>query len=333
MSTTIETSATVTHARPRPAEWLRFITDLHNQTVFARVGNWVITTYAFLAGTAFLIGFTTALWLHAMAGHDVAAAARLHLLITMPAIFIGLRVTTILTELPDLWRRPLQTVVRPGYMLHGGIFGGAIGLLAVSQITGVRTLFYFDCAVMALTIGETIARIGCHVYGCCWGRPTQGRIGIRYTNPDASVLRNRPELAGVRLHPAQLYASMYSFALLLLVLWLLPFKYFDGMLAAVYCISHSIGRFGLEQLRNDNLGRIGSRWTHTNLYSAVLLFSGVTLFAFGTTLPNTPIDLTIGWSTVGTNPAVMRWVAAFGLFFFFVYGVHYKKVGAWVSSR
>jgi len=331
MSITVETSAPIT--APRRAEWLRFVTDFHNQTVFAHVGNWVITTYAFLAGAAFLVGCTTALWLDAMAGHDVARAARLHLLITMPAIFLGLRVTTILTELPDLWRRPLQTIVRPGYMLHGGIFGGALGVAIVSQITGVGTLFYFDCAVLALTVGETIARIGCHVYGCCWGRPTRGSIGIRYTSPDASVIRNRPELLGVKLHPAQLYSSLYSFGLFMLVLWLLPFKYFDGMLAAVYCIVHSVGRFGLERLRNDNLGRIGLRWTHTNLYSAVLFIGGVALFAFGSALPDTPIDLSVRWITVVRDAAVMRWVVAFGCFFFFVYGVHYKKVGSWVSSR
>jgi len=330
MSITIETSATVAR---RHTDWLRFFTDFHNQTVFARVGNWVITTYAWLAGTAFLVGFTTALWLDAMAGHDVSRTARLHLLITMPAIFIGLRITTILTELPDLWRRPLQTIVRPGYMLHGGIFGGALGVSIVAHITGVRTLFYLDCGVLALTIGETIARIGCHVYGCCWGRPTSGPIGIRYTSPDASVIRNRPELLGVKLHPAQLYSALYSLAMFVLVVWLLRFKYFDGMLAAVYCIVHSVGRFGLERLRNDNLGRIGLRWTHTNLYSAVLFVGGLVLFAFGSALPNTPIDLSVGWTTVARDAAVMPWIVAFGSFFFFVYGVGYKKVGSWVSSR
>jgi len=70
-----------------------------------------------------------------------------------------------------------------------------------------------------------------------------------------------------------------------------------------------------------------------NLYSAVLFIGGVALFAFGSALPDTPIDLSVRWITVVRDAAVMRWVVAFGCFFFFVYGVHYKKVGSWVSSR
>lgn len=330
----MDVDAAVVSAKPSSyADRLRAIGDLHNGTVFARVGPFVITTYAFISGAAFLSGFITALWVEAMSGRDPARSARLHVLITLPAVFVGLRLFTIATELQTLRQKPLRTIVRPGYMLHGGMFGGAAALSWVSHVSGVPLLFGFDCAALALGIGEAIGRVGCHVYGCCWGRPTAGLIGIRYTNPDASILRHEPHLAGVKVHPTQLYAALYAAVLFVLMLQILRVRPFDGFLTATYAILHSAGRFGIERFRHDNRGRLGSRWTHTNLYSAILVVTGVWLLASGPLLPATPLNSSIRWLDVALNQAALRWTVPFGVFFFFAYGVSYKKVGSWVPGR
>ncbi len=286
------------------------VADFHNRTVAFRVGRWVVTTYAFLAGGAFFVGCTVALWFVAMAGQSPEASARLHLLVTLPAALVGLRLFSVMTEWRKLLKRPLESIVRPGYMLHGGIFGGALGLVGVSNATGVPLLLYFDSAALALPIGEALARVGCHVYGCCWGRPTESPIAIRYTNPDASVLRNEPHLTGVRLYPIQLYSSAASLALFVLMVHLLPVKHFDGMLTATYCLLHPIGRFVQERFSQDHRGRLTGRWSHSNLYAGTMFVSGLALVAFQARLGDTPLDLGVRWTQIVTSPEILRWVLA-----------------------
>ena len=40
------------------------------------------------------------------------------------AVLVGLRAFSVMLEWRELFRRPLATLVKPGYMLHGGIAGG-----------------------------------------------------------------------------------------------------------------------------------------------------------------------------------------------------------------
>src|SRR5687768_636264 len=149
------------HTR-RPMSWLRSWTlDFHNRTVMFRVGNWIFTTYAFLAAAAFTMGFAGSLWYDAMAGLDAVLIAKLYLFLVVPAVLVGLRSFSILLEWRELFRRPLATIVKPGYMLHGGILGGLVGLYAVSVIAGVPLLKILDAPALAMPLGEAIARLGC----------------------------------------------------------------------------------------------------------------------------------------------------------------------------
>ena len=104
-------------------------------------------------------------------------------------------------------------------------------------------------------LGEAICRLGCYVYGCCWGRPTDSRFGVAYTSPHSKVIRFRPELQGVKIHPTQLYALTAHLIQFTIFYALLPFKVFDGMFAALYLITHPLIRFALERFRQDDRGQ------------------------------------------------------------------------------
>lgn len=218
-------------------------------------------------------------------------------------------------------------------MLHGGLLGGAAAFTVIARATGVNFLTYCDGAALALSLGEAIARVGCHVYGCCWGRPTNGPIGIRYTSKNASVIRHEPHLIDVRLHAVQLYSSLFAMCIFGVLLWQLRAKTFDGMLAATYCVVHPIGRLMQEQLRQDNRGRLWGRWTHTNFYSIIIFACGIYIWFRHAALPNTPLDRQIHWSQIVKNTNVLGWVIPFALIFSFVYGIHYKSVGSWLGLR
>ena len=311
----------------------RYLANFHNHTVAFRVGNWVVTTYAFFNATAFFFGCTISLWFNSMGGFDASRMARLHFLIALPAILIGSRVFSICTDWKRLCDSPWEAVLRPGYMYHGGLFGGLLAFGAIAHLTKSPFLFLCDSVVIALPFAEAIGRLGCYVYGCCWGRPASHGLGIRYTSLDSSVLRNVPDLLGVKLHPVQLYFAASSMLLFFFMLQLLPHRQFDGMLTAVYFAVHPIGRFALEKLRHDNRGKLGGGWTHTNLYSGLMLIGAFAIWWFRSSLSITPIDTQVAWSNIVSNPNVMCWVIPFSVIFFFTHGVQYKAVGSWIRSK
>jgi len=316
----------------------RWILDFHNRTVLFRVGNFLFTTYAFLAGAAFATGFTIALWFNAMAGLDPARMAKMYLFLLIPGILVGLRSFSIMLEWRELFRRPLATLVKPGYMLHGGIAGGAVMLIIIGNLTGTSPLSLIDATCLALPLGEAIARLGCFVYGCCWGRPTNSafgaRFGVRYTSKQSKVVRCAPHLENVKIHPAQLYALVVYLGMFVVFYAALPYLPFDGFLTATYLIMHSVIRYSLEYFRQDDRGKLWGKLTHTNLYAGLMVAFGIGIMLFG--YFGSPgvreLDMSVRLVHLLGDTAILPWVAACALVFGAAYGVHYKQVGSWITS-
>ena len=172
-----------------------------------------------------------------MVGLDLPYIAKLYLFLVVPGMLVGLRLFSILLEWRELFRRPLQTLVKPGYMLHGGIWvepwpSGSWLTSRASPSCGPSTR-----PALSLPLGEAIARLGCYVYGCCWGRPTVSRLGsrfgVRYTSPDSKVVRCAPHLHNVKIHPAQLYALVVYLAMFVVFYAIVPYLPFDGALTGL----------------------------------------------------------------------------------------------------
>ncbi len=315
------------------SEWLRSWTlDFHNRTVLFRVGNWIFTTYAFLAGAAFAAGFAVVLWHASMAGLDPTQVGKVYLFIVAPAVLIGLRSFSILLEWRELFKRPLAVLIKPGYMLHGGIAGAIVAIFAISDIYAWPLLLLLDGAALAQPLGEAIARLGCYVYGCCWGRPTSSRFGVRYTSKESKVIRCAPHLHNVKIHPAQLYALAAYLVLFLIFVAVLPVLPYYGALAGVYCIVHSLIRVSLEFFRQDDRGKLWGKLTHTNLYSLLMIAGGIAMLVYGSQYSaRTPLDVSHGFFDILGNGSLVGWIAAYGLIFGCAYGVHYRKVGSWIQ--
>ncbi|MFY0535304.1 prolipoprotein diacylglyceryl transferase [Nannocystis pusilla] len=312
---------------------LAFLRDFHNKTILFRAGDWIFVTYGMIAGFAFLVGVSTATWYMGMVGADTAQTAAFYLFFAIPSILMVSRLTSILLEWRELFRKPLQTLLKPGYMLHGGIFGGMMAFAGYSLFTNISLLALLDAAGFCMPLGEAICRLGCYVYGCCWGRPTDSRFGVAYTSPHSKVVRFRPDLQGVKIHPTQLYALTAHLIQFTIFYALLPFKVFDGMFAALYLITHPIIRFALERFRQDDRGQVG-RWTHTNIYSLMMIGFGLLVLVFGlaSDASNLPINLQLRYVHVIGNTSSIAYFVFIFLAACAAFGVHYKSVGSWLSK-
>ncbi len=308
-----------------------FVLDFHNRTVLFRVGDWIFTTYGVLVAMAFGTGISVMLWWEAMSGSNPQTMARYFVFIVT---LVGIRAFSVLLEWRELFRRPLQTLLKPGFMLHGGIAGGVAAAWVVSHLSGRSIGALLDGAAIALPLGEAVARLGCYVYGCCWGRPTGRNFGVRYRSPHAKVLRCKPHLEGVHIHPAQLYALIAYGVLFALMYVALPYIPYQGMLAGAYFIVHSVIRVSLERFREDDRGVAMGRFTHTNLYSLLMVLGGgvLLLMSWQAARP-LHLNLSVRLVHVLTSPSLLPWILVCSAVFGLAYGLHRGSVGSWIRNK
>lgn len=315
-----------------------FFLGFHNRTVLFRLGDWLFATYGLFAAAAFFISFATGLWYDAMLGSPIAEHARFYVLFMLPLVLLGARLFSIVLEfreraLTELIHHPIATLIKPGYVLHGGVFGGALADVLYSTYSHTPLLRLWDVCGFALPLGEAICRVGCYVYGCCWGRPTRSGFGVCYTSAHAKVVRCAPELRGVQLHPTQLYSALAHGLQFLFFLVLLPYVPWNGFYSVLYFVTHPLLRFVMERLRFDDRGTALAGLSQTQVYSLAQIGLGVGILAWvnQTRPPRPALDLSRHWVAVTTSPEVLLPLCLATLLTLVAFGVHFRKIGAWVG--
>lgn len=304
---------------------------LQNHTVLARFGHFVLLTYALLMGTGFLVGCISAGLFAVWTGIDPMNIIDLLLFFVLPGLLIGARGLSSLLDIELLLKNPKQALLKPGFMLHGGIIGGAIGMFIASRIYNWEIIPIADCLAIAVLSGEIIGRLGCFNYGCCWGRKTDHVLGLAYESKEAKVIRCHPELHKVKLHPAQLYTATAAAIILVICLvsmWVYPAH---GLVTVLFLVLHPPTRLFLETFREDDRGTVlNGKITHTQIYSALLFLAGVSILITGNL---TPMELQwTGAEPVLGNMAFWMRSIPVALAAAIVFGLHYGEVGHWLRQ-
>lgn len=173
-----------------------------------------------------------------------------------------------------------------GIVFYGSIIGGIIGLFVFCRRNRIRPLQLLDVIMPSLFLGLGFGRIGCFLYGCCFGAPCSLPWAVQFP-PDSmthEVLTQRgpqfltPDgLLTIPLHPTQIYSSILAFALGGFLSWYFRRRPFEGSVLALGWIIYPINRFVLEILRDDEPGRLGTQLTFSQLMSIGLFISGCLL--------------------------------------------------------
>ena len=312
---------------------LRFFWEFHDRTVLFRAGRLIFTTYGLVVGGAFFTGFVASAAYFAALGLSPAVFARFFPL-ALVAVLIGARAASVVADFRSVFKDPLAALLRPGFFMHGGVAGGGLAALGYCAWTRMDPFVWLDALGFCMPIGEALCRVGCYVYGCCWGRPSTGPFGVCYTSPDAAVVREKAAHKGVRLHPAQLYATVAHGLQFALFLALLPHKPFDGFFAGLYLVTHPLLRFFLETFRDDHRGTALGKLTQTQLYSVIQLVLGIGCIA-GSALRqrNHPVEKGIldAVATTLGDPAVLVPVSGGTLTVILAFGLHFGRVGSWLA--
>ena len=298
---------------------------LANWTVLFRVGEYIFVTLGLFAAIGALLG---GLWAAALLlGQGLPL---LDVALLLAGILVGhivlARAFMLPWRLSDLVQRTGETLRTVEFASWGGFIGVAAGVVLYAVFSGRSLLFLIDVVVLGGTLAHAVGRIGCLTFGCCFGRPSESPLAIRYDNPMAKAAR-AAGLRGTPIHPVPLYEAALILLLFLVLNGIALAGSREGVLAALYLVTYGSGRFLLEFLRydsgNDHIGPLlRNQWLSLSQAGA-----GVALLVALSTASG-PASPSIGEADAQVL-VLLPLLAACAVIVFLAYSLHRGSIGRW----
>ena len=160
-----------------------------------------------------------------------------------------------------------------GMTFMGGLITGVLVFIlgTVFFAKGKVKRGFFACASYAapcIVLGHFFGRIGCFCAGCCYGKATDGPLGVRFPDLPHKVL------------PTQLFEALFLAALLAVMLVLL-FRFNQSkLLLPLYGFAYALFRFCIEFARGDERGTLIPGLTPSQTQSLLLFAVAAVLTVF-----------------------------------------------------
>ena len=171
-----------------------------------------------------------------------------------------------------------------GLVLFGGLIGGAIAFWWFCRTRKLPAWKLGDILVPSIFLGIACGRVGCFLYGCCFGDrcelpwavtfpfhsvPFQAQHSRGFLPPDAAT--------SLPIHPTQLYSVLDALLLCWLTWAYYPVRARDGSVVTLALLTYPITRFLIERLRGDEMGLFGTSLTIAQWISLLMLAGGIGL--------------------------------------------------------
>lgn len=153
-----------------------------------------------------------------------------------------------------------------GYVLYGGVVSTWVaGWMFWYLLRWSNKIHYaelWDCGSLALAWGLFFGRIGCTLFGCCYGTPAGNWPGYILKKQDWDILDHSfpTGLEGIKLHPTPLYEAFGIAVIIALFYWARgvekkkPGSFPPGVQGWFCWTLYSLFRFFLEWIRLDPRG-------------------------------------------------------------------------------
>ncbi len=224
-----------------------------------KIGGFAIYWYGILVAGGFLVGLWTAsrrCVLDKLVGKVISDLGVWIILAGM----IGARAMHVVTYWEEQYvDQPLSHLLDfrgGGLVFHGGFIGAALAVILYTRLHGKQPLWKIaDAFAPSIPLGHALGRLGCLMYGCCFGTACDLPWAIQFPehSPAFNLLGQAPTDAAHSLyvHPTQIYSALLNVALYGGLAWLYRHKRFDGQVFGLYLAGYSINRFVVEFFRGD----------------------------------------------------------------------------------
>jgi membrane-associated phospholipid phosphatase len=217
-------------------DYLRIQSErLSNSLRHWRIGPLRVINHSFYSGAA---GFTGALLTGFFLGRQYV----------LVGFFILIFVISVVRLLTMLVEGSLQ-LLRP-FIYLGGLISGIIACILANIIFSIDIFILLASFVMAAPWVDSIGGLRCLVKGCCHGKPSNEKFGIRSIHPD-SMVNKTAGLSGVPLHPTQLYSIGINIITGLILIRLFNIEASSSFIVGIYLIFKGTGLFVIESFHGD----------------------------------------------------------------------------------
>jgi prolipoprotein diacylglyceryltransferase len=250
-------------------------------------------------------------------------------------VWLGARMMHLLSIGKVFFKEPKKYLFQTGFYMQGGVVGAFLWSIIFSHVYEIPISLIWDGLCLGTLLGQFFGRIGCFNYGCCYGRPTNRKIGTSYQHPGAKILRLHPELKGVPVHPAQLYKATANLIMFIIMIILVKQSIPNGVLVVTYLFYHGISRMAFEAFRYDLVHEKKRIWISFKFawlsitLAIILLFWGsqldATFFMISPFLYSFSLSTFILFHQTFSGISIMIFIVAF--FIFLGYGIHGTKLG------
>lgn len=318
----------------RPGVWIRSRADLLNSSldwlgervVLFRIGNLVFVTFGMFAALGAFSA--TALLAVILLGQGLGSGAFLSFtLFGSAAVVAASWLFGQILDYRPLLSDPLAALRRPVFVSWGGIAALPVVVLVFSQLSGASELMLADALARTSLIGLALGRFGCLSYGCCFGRPTDGPVAIRYRNPLSKAVR-MGGMQHIRLHPAALYEAGMNLVILLLVNLAAGLGAPLGVPSALALILYGLCRFLVEFVRDQSGREAIGGWATNHLISLLMVVVGGLLLisVLDIAAPPLPVAWGVGFESARV---LLPGMLPGALVVFLGFSTHRRSVGAW----
>jgi len=240
------------------------------------VGPFSIHLYGVMLAIAFWLGIELSSRLAKRRGIDPTNIIDLGIVVLISSV-AGSRLLFVATHLADYSNDPLGVfrIWEGGLSFYGGLGAGVFFGIFYIRRKRLPLGETVDIITPQIALGISLARIGCFLNGCCFGKQCSLPWAVHFP-PDSQAGWT---MGQVGIHPTQLYAVGANFALFVFLRHLLRKNLPSGSVFYAFLILYGIWRFAVDFLRyyepNMYVTALGGSITWTQLASLAIVVVGI----------------------------------------------------------
>ena len=245
------------------------------------IGPFSIHLYGVMLAAAFWLGIELSMRLARKRGIDPVSIMDLGIIILVSSV-IGARLLYVVTHWAD-YRHDLLGIVRVwegGLTFYGGLAAGVAFGIGYLKRQGLKVLEITDIVSPQIALGIALARVGCFLNGCCFGK--ESGLPWACTFP-ADSQAGWGAMAGKAIHPTQIYSAVANLVIFLFLRRLLSRRARAGSVFYTFLVVYGAWRFVIDYVRHyePNMYILAPETglTYNQVTSAAIVLVGAVLLA------------------------------------------------------
>ena len=214
------------------------------------LGPLAIRSYGLMLVVAFWLGIELSARLARERGIDQTRILDMGLVVLVASL-VGSRLLYVISHLGEYQYDKLGVfkVWEGGLTFYGGLIAGIGCGVAYLRWKHVPVLETTDIAAPHLALGIALARVGCFLNGCCFGRPSDLPWACTFPADSQAGWVQRSLLGGRAVEPTQIYEALACGVMFILLRRLFRAGRPAGTVFFSFLALYGLWRFGIDYLR------------------------------------------------------------------------------------